>query len=131
MSFSDDIIKFSKKTNESVEQVMRASAISMFSTIVQRTPVDTGRARANWLYTQDTPSSSTVESGPDKREADTGSSSKIAQEIKPGSKHIITNNLPYIEKLESGDGSSQAPRGMVKVSVTEFKAMIKEAVREV
>lgn len=120
MSFSDDIRKFAKKTNKRIEDVMQASAISVFSSIVLRTPVDTGRARANWLYSQDEPRTDTTE----KTKAPI-----MSRQVKKGLNHIISNNLPYIEKLESGDGSAQAPNGMVKVTTTEFEAVVKKAVK--
>ena len=130
MSFSDDILKFAKKTNSNIEEVMQATSISMFSAIVLRTLVKTGRARGNWLYTTESPATGTLETGPDKSEADTGSSSKIAGMIQKGHTHILTNNLPYIEPMENGD-TNRAPVGMVKTSVTEFRAQLKKAVRKV
>lgn len=128
MSFSSDIAKFAKKTDSNIEEVMQASAISTFSAVIMRTLVLTGRARGNWIYTTEKAASGTVETGPDKSESDTGSSSAIAKAIKKGHTHILTNNLPYIEPMENG-GVNRAPVGMVKRSVTEFKAKVKEAVR--
>ncbi len=121
MSFGDDILKFAKKTNSNIEEVMQAASISVFSAVVLRTPVDTGRARANWLYTTESPATGTVS------DVDAPNLSGM---IKKGHTHILTNNLPYIDKLENGN-SQQAPNGMVKTSVTEFEAQLKKAVRKV
>lgn len=133
MSFSSDLQKFANKTGESIEKVLQITAISILPAVVQRTPVKTGRARANWLYTTTSPDTATVESGADTAYLDTGSSSKIAHKIKAGLSHILSNNLPYIEALESGrpgKGSTQAPSGMVKVTALEFEAALKRAARK-
>jgi len=124
MSFSSDIRKFANKTNSNIETALRATSISLFSAIVYRTPVDTGRARANWIYTNSTPFTGTTESTKAK---------PMNSQVKKGLRHIITNNLPYIEGLENGGAtgkprSSQAPNGMVKVSATEFETHLKRAV---
>jgi len=43
---------------------------------------------------------------------------------------FITNNLPYAVPLEYGH-SSQAPAGMVRITVAEFKSIVSQASREV
>ncbi len=121
MSFSSDILKFAKKTNSNIEEVMQATSISIFPAVVLRTPVKTGRARGNWLYTTESPATGTVS------DVDAPNLSSM---IKKGHTHILTNNLPYIEVLENGD-ANRRPHGMVKVSVTEFEAQLKKAVRKV
>lgn len=117
MSFSDDLRKFAKKTNQSIDKTIRAATTSIFTAIVLRTPVDTGRARANWNYSTTSPDESV-----------TDSTTYKPIKTKPGLKHILTNNLPYIEVLENGS-SKKAPSGMVKVTVTEFEAHLKRAVK--
>ena len=118
VSFSSDLAKFAKKTNINIEKALRITATSVFSSVVLRTPIKSGRARANWLYTMDSPATGTV----------------TDVNVKPikagrGHTHILTNNLPYIDKLENGN-STQAPNGMLKVTVTEFENHLKKAVRD-
>lgn len=96
MSFSSDIAKFNKKTEEKSLKVFRAVGFEMFGRIVKRTPVDTGRLRNNW---------------------------QITDGVKLGDKLFITNNLPYAKRIEDGY-SAQAPAGMVKVTVNEFKSIV-------
>jgi hypothetical protein len=119
MSFSKDLAKFAKKTNTSIPKILRIVAVATFPAIIIRTPVMTGRARANWQYSTTSPAGGIVE--------DTNKKN-IESEIKNGHTHILTNNLPYIEPLENGS-STQAPSGMVKVSTAEFEANLSKAVR--
>ena len=98
MSFSDDIAKFNKKTEEKSLKIFRAIGFDMFGRIVKRTPVDTGRLRNNW---------------------------QITPKVRLGEKLYITNNLPYAKRIEDGY-SQQAPAGMVKVTIAEFDSIVRK-----
>lgn len=84
--------------------------------VVNRTPVDTGRARGAWQVTLATVpdkefrSRNPIASGTARIEAKTATFSSI----------FITNNVPYIIFLEGGS-SKQAPRGMVAVTLEELR----------
>jgi hypothetical protein len=123
------------------EKVVRGTVMGMFSRIVKRSPVDTGRFRGNWQITVDAPARGEV--GPDKSGANTiASAANVAQNQRfPASAYFISNNMPYAEKLEFGgypsspkkqtgktqNGySTQAPNGMVRISVAEFERVIRE-----
>ena len=101
-----------------------------FRNIIKETPVDKGRARANWYVTQGTPSNgkSTRKSGNDVP--------KIPLQVLDR-KIYMTNNLPYIGTLEyggysqpgtsktSGGFSIQAPSGWVRVALKQLEKDIK------
>ena len=109
--------------------------------IVNRTPVDKGRARGNWQVTIGSPATGTVpdtdiESG----RAPTGGRSSTVEKglaavsnVGPFDSVFIHNNVSYIEVLENGRhstgrqlrGSMQAPHGMVKVSLAEMEQQFK------
>jgi len=82
-----------------------------------------GRFRANWQY-----GTGTVPSGEVAAIDATGSVSlkSIAgvMDAKVSEIHYIANNLPYSEHLENG-GSTQAPGGMVELTMLEVPAMVK------
>ena len=119
------------------EKVVRGTVIGMFSRIVKRSPVDTGRFRGNWQISIDAPARgqlSTVEKGkvePNPSSNPSGSSTategafKVQKAPFPRSAYFITNNLPYSEKLEFGS-SEQAPNGLVRITVAEFERVIRE-----
>ena len=120
------------------EKVVRGTTIGMFSKIVKRSPVDTGRFRGNWQISIDSPArgqlstldnSGKAQANPSSNPA--GSPTAVAGAFKvqkspfPQSAYFITNNLPYGERLEFGH-SQQAPNGMVRISVAEFERLIRE-----
>ena len=47
--FTLDMSKFANKSLGEIEQVVRKTAIDLTTSIIKSTPVDTGRARANWF----------------------------------------------------------------------------------
>lgn len=125
-SFGLDLDRFAKKAGANADQVIRKVAIDMTSRIVLRTPVDTGRARANWTVSLGSP---VYASGVqvDKTGAATISRGTAALgAFKAGPSIWIANGLPYIERLEDGY-SGQAPGGMVGLTVTEFQGLVSRA----
>lgn len=103
--------------DENVADTVRRAALAADQAVVLATPVDTGRARANWVTSVGAPDYTTSES------TDPSGSSAIAQGqravggYKAGAGGIfITNSLPYIARLEDGY-SKQAPGGMTKFAL--------------
>lgn len=115
----------------------RDVAFEIHEKIVDRTPIDTGRAKASWRMNPNVADptfepelairpNTSVESainifrnGEHPLYADQAAAVARAQQqrIPNGAQRIvISNNLHYIEKLENGS-SEQAPGGMVAVTV--------------
>ena len=92
--------------------------------IVNRTPVDTGRARGNWsvsISSRDTTVS--VDADPSGSGAINAGVSAVQSYPEEGWPSLfIQNNLPYIERLEDGY-SGQAPNGMVALTHSELVAL--------
>ena len=107
-------VAFKKKVVETLEKTVKAVAIIVDSELVARTPVDTGRARSNWLPSLNVSETSTVEPGQKPNVGIVLGSYKINDTI------LITNNLPYIKRLNDGS-SKQAPANFVEAAV-EFGA---------
>lgn len=130
-SFALQVGAWADKARGNAEQVVRKVGFEMFARVVQRTPVDTGRARGNWQVTLVTPASAVVDrsDGGKKGSRPSGSleSSALAAtegySIKVAQTIWITNGLPYAPRLEYG-WSSQAPAGMVRVTVAEFQGLV-------
>lgn len=100
---------------ESVGETAVTLALQLHSSITVKTPVKTGRARANWFMAEGAPRIETTDS-------------KSPQVYSPGdftgtSVIYITNSLPYIVPLEYGH-SKQAPAGMVRVAMAEMLAIL-------
>lgn len=112
---------------ENLRTVIRAIALEALKRIVNRTPVDTGRARGNWFVSiggSDAFSVST-EVDPNGNVSISRGSQVIATYEQQADFPIITiyNNLPYINRLETGY-SGQAPAGMVAVTATELQTEV-------
>lgn len=101
--------------------IIRKIAFDILNGVVLKTPVDTGRARGNWQVGISKGSEEEVDSRTIAATIADGSS-KIAT-VELGQAIWIFNNVPYIVFLERGS-SSQAPQGMVSVTLEEITAEI-------
>lgn len=125
-----DFAKRMQQRADSVEknadELVRKVALAVDATVVIATPVDEGRARSNWQVNLDEPASGTVEPYAPGKEGSTGGENSRAA-IEQGKAKIanygnantaihITNNLPYIKRLNDG-WSAQAPAGFVEQAI--------------
>ena len=125
--FDADMKKAAGIANIEVSKFVKKVSFDLFTKIVRKTPVDTGRARSGWNIAVNAIDTSVPPKSTDltKGEATTAALSKLSGAIilTPYSIVWISNNLPYIEVLEEGS-SKQAPQGMVAVSIEEVKTGI-------
>lgn len=109
-----------KKTGDSVadnaDRLVRRCALAVDAAVVIATPVDTGRARANWQVEIGHAASGVVNEVDKSGQGAIASGAKVIQAYKGGSSINLTNNLPYIERLNDG-WSAQAPAGFVERAV--------------
>ena len=133
MSFSADIARYAKKVGLETDEAVVAVCSRLTTLVIEKTPVDSGRARGNYYASIDSYSSATSDSRTES-EAVADGLSKARQAS--GKIFTLTNNLPYILKLEyglySGNGprtingfSTQAPAGMARTSIAELKNAFK------
>jgi hypothetical protein len=107
------------------EKVVRGGTLNLFNNIIKGTPVDTGRARGNWFTSISAPSKAVSSSTSAQSSVSSLNSTVSVWDVRD-SLHI-TNNLPYITRLEYGY-SKQAPSGWVRQAVVRFQdAFDKEA----
>jgi len=139
--FSLALREFAEKTvPEEHVRLMKKVALDLLSRVTEKTPVDTGRLRANWMTGINAPDRTETESTSD--DAMTRASDKLSS-LKFGETVYLSNNLPYAAKVEHGGYpqpgggktvggfSSQAPHGMLGVSVEEVKAFLQHEDKEV
>ena len=130
MSFSSDLKKFADKTERNAEKLVRGTSLAIFADVIDLTPFDTGRARGNWQTDVNRMATSVIERD-DKRGAKAIAETRIKTvKFKLGQYISMTNNLPYINKLEDGS-SKQMPSGMVKITVGEFQREINRQARKI
>ena len=133
MSFSVDLQKFATKTHDQISLVIRKIVLDLFTRIVLKTPVKTGRARMNWHVSigqirDELRSMEREYSGAEAfQTANAEATNKILALNDVDLSIFILNNLPYIERLEDGY-SDQAPSGMVKITLEEYPYIVQDAV---
>jgi hypothetical protein len=131
-SFALDLSRFGDKVNGNATRVVRKVALELLRGVVMATPVDTGRARANWqttigemaLGTVDAPSS--AGSAAAEAIADGAETIQLGAHLGDDVAIFLTNNLPYIDRLEHG-WSKQAPDGMVAKTIARFPFLVDQA----
>lgn len=85
-----------KAIDEAVRKKHLAVMIYLDRNIVLATPKDTGRAQGNWIASINNPSKTV------KKIARKQNNTPIISRIKPYSKSYLSNNLPYIQRLNNG-----------------------------
>ena len=95
----------------------RRTILNLFTAIIKRSPIATGRFVSNWNITAGLPNYSYTNSTNISRalyELDKVLSLPIDNGL------YIANGLPYAELLEYAGLSRQAPAGMIRISVAEL-----------
>ncbi len=126
-TWSIPLRRWSKDTEKKMDLVARKAIFDLFSTVVRRSPVDTGRFRANWNISYGSINPTTTEET--SRARIKGDLTKLLSSPVNGV-IFMTNSLPYAKRLEEG-WSKQAPVGMVRITAAEWNMKVKRAIRAV
>lgn len=127
-NFTLDMKAFAKRVGDDAEVLVKTICIDLLKDIVLNTPVDSGRARANWQCSINTPISGQLSFSADsgsgitapRESAASGDAILRGQAVAAqaaGNVFWISNNLPYIYRLEFEGWSKQAPNGMVRLAI--------------
>lgn len=140
-NFTLDLEKFAAKVPNVSKAVVDKVCIDLLAKVVLRTPVGFppnwkspppagyvgGRLRASWNTAAGSPD--TTERDPDKSGSRAIGRGRAAVAARPVESDVyITNSLPYVQRVEYEGWSSQAPVGMLRVSVAEFQTFVSAAV---
>ena len=114
-----------------------------FARVIMKTPVDTGRLRANWMVSEGSINTTQVDAT-DPAGSGAVDAMRSAVQSLPVEKTIyLSNSLPYASVVEyglypnppkggagktEGGFSKQAPAGMVRVTAQEIEGIFSEAV---
>lgn len=129
-NFGDQIQKWADKAGLGVDQCIRAALLDISSRVIKRTPVDTGRAKGNWFPSLQAASTEVSIDGSFVSEQSAINLAGTTIESAPGNVYYLTNNLPYIGRLEYDGWSIQAPQGMVRITLSEFEQALNKAASE-
>lgn len=87
---------------EKIHAFQRAVAFAVIEKVIFRTPVDTGRARANWIMQLGGIPTGLSESDDPTGEKAANAARSVALSAPPFSLMVFGNNLPYIDVIENG-----------------------------
>lgn len=105
-----------------MQKAVRHYSLTLFSNVVYRSPVDTGRFRGNWQCSIGVPITSVLDSK-DKSGSETLAKVRaVVETMEVGQTIYLTNNLSYAIPLEYGS-SAQAPSGVVRISIMTVNSM--------
>ena len=118
--------KWVKKVGGDAEKVTRAVALQMTNEVINRTRVDTGRARGNWHAEINAAEEKVFEFAGGGAAAVPFALSHCNKAIAEmyGHRWILSNNVSYVLSLESKDA-------MVRGTVLEFNRAISSAIKSI
>lgn len=132
LSLAVSLERKAKAIDEAASKTAVDTALAIVGDLAYKTPVDTSQALSNWIVTLDAPSGQQLKphypgsKGSTYRAsaAETINNAKaVLKNKKPGQAIFITNNLPYIKRLNDGY-SAQAPAGFVERAVLIGRKML-------
>lgn len=125
-SFELDIARFVEKAKGNVDLVVRKVALDLFKRVIMKSPVDTGRFRGNWQVAIGSIPAGTLQIDDKAGTATIAKVTAATMRLQAGQVITLVNNLVYARALEYGH-SKQAPNGMVRLTVTEYGAIVNRA----
>lgn len=134
--FSKRIKAIADGVDKNASTMMRKTVITVASSVALRTPVDTGRARANWQTQIGSAASGVISGFAAGSKGSTGAAAvavatnKAVQVMsrydRSGVDVYISNNLPYIGRLNQGS-SKQAPAGFIEAAIQAGQNAIRKS----
>lgn len=135
--FAQSIRAFGEKADQRIDFVKRHAAFEVFRLVMTETPVDKGTARTNWFITVGSPSEEIVpaafpgEKGSTAAQNTQAAMDRAMNSLIPGqavgADIWITNNLPYIVRLEQGHSEQGA--GFVAAAMLAVPQIVDEGAR--
>jgi hypothetical protein len=113
-----------KNLRKKTRDVGRAFIIEVDRKLAKATPVLFGVARANWLPSVDSPDARKI-GYPNKQKRTYGTQARASSHaFEDGARFYLSNNLPYIRKLNEG-GTKKVEPGFVENSIRAASNKIK------
>ena len=122
--FKQKMKSFVERTEANMNIIVRKLALELLSSIVLKSPVDTGRFRGNWFVQVDTAPVQTDDLDKSGSKSIIAGATEIGR-FEYGGRIFILNHLPYSIALEYGY-SGQAPAGIVRITVAEFQQYVEK-----
>lgn len=141
--FSLDLSAYIAKAKANIDIVTRVAILDVGKRLVERSPVGDGRLwksppppgyvggrfRGSWDASVDAPPSAMLRTIDPTGAASNGRIFAAVPDKASGKVYYIVNNTPYAQTLEQGH-STQAPFGMVALTVVEWRNIVDDAVNK-
>ncbi len=115
-----------KRIEQNADALVVKTAILINQAVVLATPVDTGRARANWQASIGTPITEPTDDEDISGNSTISGNNGVISRRASGQTVFISNNVDYIGDLNDGS-SSQAPANFVELAVQEAIKFVRGA----
>jgi hypothetical protein len=119
--FRRDIKRIVTKAKERNDVYVRKFVADVLTRMVLKSPVDTGRFRANFVVGYGTPNYTTTEDTDKSGAISIAKAATMLSQLKADGITYVTNSLPYAQRLEYG-WSQQAPAGYARTTAEEMRA---------
>lgn len=126
MDFAQQIKEWANETMASAERTQKRACRELARLVIQDTPVQTGRARANWQAGLNQAPTGVLDEVDPSGATALARVEKVLARMKSGDTLVLANNLDYAKELEDGS-SRQAPNGMLKRNLTRWPELVKNA----
>nr|WP_288356585.1 HK97 gp10 family phage protein [uncultured Pseudomonas sp.] len=125
--FEAELEDFRELAMAAIEQTIQDIVIQVGESLINLSPVDTGRFKANWQFTIGAPANSSLIDTDKEGEVTIAKLLAAVNALEPGQVAYIVNTLIYAVPLEYGH-SQQAPLGMVRRTIAEFERIVADAI---
>lgn len=128
-SFELQMKEFENMTTEKSELLFKKVCFDLSNSIIMDTAVDKGTARGNWQPDINSIQNDVLEIEDKSGNATVAKVASQTNNLKLGQYFTLTNNLPYILRLEYG-WSKKSPQGMLAINVMRFQNFVNQANKE-
>lgn len=129
-SFELQMKEFENMTAEKSELLFKKVCFDLSNSIIMDTAVDSGRARGNWQPDINSIQNDVLEIEDKSGNATVAKVVVQTNNLKLGQYFTLTNNLPYILRLEYG-WSKKSPNGMLGINVMRFQQFVNQANKDI
>lgn len=129
-SFELQLKEFENMTTEKSELLFKKVCFDLSNSIIMDTAVDKGTARGNWQPDINSIQNDVLEIEDKSGNATVAKVASQTNNLKLGQYFTLTNNLPYILRLEYG-WSKKSPQGMLGINVMRFQNFVNQANKDI
>lgn len=117
-------------TAEKSEKLFKKVCFDLSNSIIMDTAVDKGTARGNWQPDINSIQNDVLEIEDKSGNATVAKVASQTNNLKLGQYFTLTNNLPYILRLEYG-WSKKSPQGMIGINAMRFQNFVNQANKDI